>query len=120
MHLVCLGVVRRMLNFLCSGPRVCKLSQQHLHIISDRLHGLRNQLPSELPRQPRSLKHLKRWKATEYKQFLLYTGMSVLKDVVTKEVNEHFLCLSVSISVLLYFKPDDPRYLEKFRFANVF
>ena len=118
MHLVCLGVVRRMLNFLCSGPRVCKLSQQHLHIISDRLHGLRNQLPSEFPRQPRSLKHLKRWKATEYKQFLLYTGMSVLKDVVTKEVYQHFLCLSVSISVLLYFKPDDPTYLEKFRFAK--
>ena len=90
MHLVCLGVVRRMLNFLVSGPRICKLSHQQKTIISDRLHCLRNQLPSEFPRQPRSLTHLKRWKATEYKQFLLYTSMSVLKDVVPKNVYEHF------------------------------
>lgn len=35
MHLVCLGVVRRMLNFLQSGPRNCKLSQNQLCIISN-------------------------------------------------------------------------------------
>ena len=118
MHLVCLGVVRRMLNFFHSGPRICKLSQQHLQIISERLHQLRNQLPSEFPRQPRSLKHLKRWKATEFKQFLLYTGIHVLKNIVTKEIYEHFLCLSISISTLLYFKPDDPTYLERFHFTT--
>ncbi len=37
MHLVCLGVVRRMLLFLKKGPRVCKLSSQMLARISQKL-----------------------------------------------------------------------------------
>ena len=118
MHLVCLGVVRMMLNFLVNGPRMCKLSHQQKSIISDHLNCLRNKLPSEFPCQLRSLVNLKRWKATKYKQFLLYTGMSVLKDIIPRNVYEHFLSLTISISVLLYFKPNDSTYLEKFHFTE--
>ena len=93
MHLVCLGVVKRILYFLQGGPRICRLSRGQLTIISTRLDALRNQLPAEFARQPRGLKHLKRWKATEFKQFLLYTGMFVLKGVVKKELYDHFLTI---------------------------
>ena len=101
MHLVCLGVVRRMLNHLHNGPRICKLSQQQLTIISDRLDSLRNQLPSEFPRQPRSLKHLKRWKATEYKQFLLYTGISTKKCCLQRSLSTFLksCCFNFSFAV---------------------
>ena len=118
MHLVCLGVVKRILYFLQGGPRTCKLSQGQLAIISSRLNALRNQLPSEFARQPRGLKHLKRWKATEFKQFLLYTGMIVLKGIVSKELYDHFVSLTVSISVLMYFKPSDEEYMELFSFTK--
>lgn len=33
MHLVCLGVVRRILNFLKQGPRECKLSQRQIETV---------------------------------------------------------------------------------------
>ena len=118
MHLVCLGVVRGMLYFLTTGPRICKLSHNQIDLISTRLTTLRNQLPTEFARQPRSLKSLKRWKATEFKQFLLYTGMSVLKGVLPTATYKHFLCLSVSISILLYYRPDDLNYMELFNFAK--
>ena len=118
MHLVCLGVAKRILYFLQGGPRICRLSQAQLSIISTRLDALRNQLPAEFARQPRGLKHLKRWKASEFKQFLLYTGMFALKGVVKKEVYNHFLTLSIAISILMYFDATDANYMELFEYTK--
>lgn len=58
-------------------------------------------MPSEFARQPRSLEELERWKATEFRQFLLYTGPVVLRKIVSKKKYEHFLTLTVGISILL-------------------
>jgi len=44
MHLVCLGVVRRMLHFM---PNTCKLSFQQRSRISDNLKSLNGKLPRE-------------------------------------------------------------------------
>ncbi len=74
MHLVCLGVVRRMLHYMKGGPKTCIPSFQQRSEISDKLKALNGELPSEFARQPRSLLELDRWKATELRQFLLYTG----------------------------------------------
>ena len=101
MHLVCLGVTKRILFYLRKGPRTCKLSSQQINQISSQLVLLKGAMPSEFARQPRSLLEVDRWKATEFRQFLLYTGPIVLKGIVSKEVYEHFLALSVAISILL-------------------
>jgi hypothetical protein len=69
--------------------------------ISENLISLSGKLPSEFARQPRSLEELERWKATEFRQFLLYTGPVVLKKIVPKELYVHFLALTVGISILL-------------------
>jgi hypothetical protein len=86
MHLVCLGVTKRLLHYLKNGPKACKLSSLHILQISEHLVSLHGSMPSEFARQPCSLIELARWKATEYRQFLLYTEPVVLCDVVTKEV----------------------------------
>ena len=101
MHLVCLGVVKRMLVFLRQGPAVCKLSFQQRSQISGNLMSLRGKLPSDFARQPRSLLELDRWKATEFRQFLLYTGSVVLKGILSREMYTHFLTLSVALSIML-------------------
>jgi len=101
MHLVCLGVVKRLLCFLKKGPPECRLSQRKVGEISTLLVSLSGKLPSEFARQPRPLAELDRWKATEFRQFLLYTGPVVLKKVLHRNVYEHFLCLTVAVSILL-------------------
>lgn len=42
-----------------------------------------------------------RWKSTEWRQFLLYTGLVVLRDVLSPEEYNHFVSLSVAMSILL-------------------
>lgn len=101
MHLVCLGVVRRMLNWFKCGPATCKLSFRQRTEISERLQALNGKLPSEFARQPRSLLELDRWKATELRQFLLYTGPVVLRKVVSGVIYSHFLRLMVAMAIFL-------------------
>ena len=101
MHLVCLGVVRRLLRYITIGPRYCRLSRVQIEILSDRLIGLNGEMPSEFARQPRSLSDLDRWKATEFRQFLLYTGPVVLRGILNNQMYTHFLILSTAMSILL-------------------
>lgn len=101
MHIVILGVVRRLMLFLTKGPNHCRLSVRQKGEISQKLNALRGKMPSEFARQPRGLHDLDRWKATELRQFLLYTGPVVLKDVLSPEKYSHFLSLTVSMSIML-------------------
>ena len=103
MHLVCLGVVRRLLYVLkgqINGTNVGKLSASSVKTISDRLMNLNGLFPSEFARQPRPLDCLDRWKATEFRTFLLYTGLVVLRGVLPSTAYKHFLSLSIAIRVL--------------------
>lgn len=70
-------------------------------------------MPKEFNRKPRSLKELDRWKATELRQFLLYTGPIILKDILDESRYVHFLKLSVSIRILLSDKIEAYNIAEK-------
>ncbi|XP_067620084.1 uncharacterized protein [Eurosta solidaginis] len=47
----------------------------------------------EFARKPRCFEEIKRWKAVEFRQFILYMGIFVLKDSVDANVYNHFLLL---------------------------
>ena len=47
-----------------------RLSQKQVKEISFKLESLTGTVVSEFARQPRSLEELRRWKATEFRQFL--------------------------------------------------
>jgi len=101
MHLVCLGITRRLLVALKDGNRLCKLSGNLINQLSEKLIQFKSAIPSEFVRRPRSMNELKRWKATEFRQFLLYTGPVALKGILSKEAYAHFLTLSIGVSLLL-------------------
>ena len=103
MHLVCLGVTRRILYFLkgnINGTKHGKLSCTMINQISDKLLQLNGKLPSNFSRQPRGLFELDRWKATELRSFLLYTGMIVLKGIISVPMYKHFIRFAIAIRIL--------------------
>lgn len=71
MHLVCLGVVRKLLLMWMRGPLIFRLPSKIVDRISDRLVEMRPYVPVEFVRRPRSLREVDHWKATEFREFLL-------------------------------------------------
>ncbi|KAK9977083.1 hypothetical protein ABG768_018904 [Culter alburnus] len=101
MHLVCLGIMRRLLHlWLKMGPLTCRLSGFQINTLTERLVNAQRSVPMEFARKPRALREIDRWKATEFRQFLLYTGPVMLKDLLTTEVYKNFLLLFVGIFIL--------------------
>lgn len=62
MHLVCLGVMRKLIILWLSGPLNIRLSNYSREKISMKLIKLRKSVPSNFARRPRSLKYVKHWK----------------------------------------------------------
>ncbi|XP_047143313.1 uncharacterized protein LOC124817377 isoform X1 [Hydra vulgaris] len=103
MHLVCLGAMRRILYYFkgaYKGILKGRLSASSIGQISCRLTNLNGKLPTEFARQPRSLIELNRWKATEFRMFLLYVGIVALKGILDHKAYKHFLSLVLSIRML--------------------
>lgn len=100
MHLVCLGVMRRLLHLWLKGPLACRLSGLQVKNLSEKLLKIRKCVPVEFARRPRSLNEVDRWKASEFRQFLLYTGPVLLKDFLHTAVYQHFLLLFVGVFIL--------------------
>ena len=101
MHLVCLGVMRRLILLWMSGPLSCRQGSSVITSISAKLVEFKQFIPIEFARRPRSLNEFKRWKATEFRQFWLYTGQVALVDQLPDAMYKNFLLLSVSIHILV-------------------
>lgn len=56
--------------------------------------------PSEFARKTRSFEEVIRFKATEVRQFLLYTGIVLLKGFLSEDAYTHFLKLSMAYRLL--------------------
>ncbi|ODM87221.1 hypothetical protein Ocin01_19461 [Orchesella cincta] len=101
MHLICLGVVRKLIYLWTKGKkspgRICRSSIEKLN---NRLGNIRRHTPAEFSRKPRSLKEIDHWKATELRQFLFYTGPVILRGILDDDHYLHFLSLSVAASIL--------------------
>ena len=102
MHLVHLGVMKRLLLLWIRGPveNLCRIGRVAVNTISERLISVQKYLPHEFNRKCRSLNEVDRWKATEFRQFLLYSAPVVLHDVLSQERYEPFMLLFVAIYCL--------------------
>lgn len=101
MHLMCLGVTKKFIvNTWCFGRPPHRLRSSDIIILSNKLISFQTHMPSDFARRPRSLMESKRWKATEFRQFLLYSGPVVLKSVLQKQKYEHFLTLHIAARIL--------------------
>lgn len=101
MHVLCLGVMRRIVLLWSSGPTSCRMSHALLKAVSDRLITYRPFMPRQFARKPRALSEVKMWKATEFRTLLLYTGPVALKGLLSHKLYQNFMCLSVAITICL-------------------
>lgn len=100
LHLVCLGVMKKLLTLWSEGPLECRLSNSMIEKINERLASAEFSRPAEFSRNIRGLETFKRWKATELRTFLLYTGPVVLKNILSNKVYNHFLLFHSAIRIL--------------------
>lgn len=109
MHLVCLGVVKKLLSALVCGKysRRSKLPARSISIMSKRLETLKEYCPSDFARRPKSLDTCTKYKATEFRQFLLYTGPVVTYGILDQQLYTHFLFLHVAIRILVSASPSE-------------
>lgn len=101
MHLILLGVVKKLINMWLAGPLKTRLSPAHISKISKKLVILRRSIPSEFGRRPRSIWDFRHWKATEFRTFLLYCGPVVLKNILPIVLYENFILLHSAVTILL-------------------
>ncbi|EFN84695.1 hypothetical protein EAI_00175, partial [Harpegnathos saltator] len=100
MHLVCLGVMRKLLYIWLFGDFKVRLQHRKVETISSELENvLKLYMPCEFVHKPRSLALVKLWKATEFRNVLLYTGCVAFK-LLRKDLYHHFLVLHAAIRIL--------------------
>lgn len=90
-----------------------KFSFREISDISDSLLQLVPYIPHEFCRKPRALKEVNRWKATEFRLFLFYTGAVVLKNKVDSDKYKKIVCLHVAITFL-----STSMYQDNIEYAN--
>ncbi|XP_046402073.1 uncharacterized protein LOC124168026 isoform X1 [Ischnura elegans] len=122
MHLVCLGVMRKLLLGWLKGSLSVRLQARKVVHLNSKIQNIVKHVPWEFARKPRSVNEVLRWKATEFRMFLVYTGPFLLKGILSKSAFKHFLSLHYAIRILLssdYLKHGDyARALLKYFVKN--
>lgn len=103
MHCVLLGVVRKLLNLWFSPTNHSESfyvgREKTMTQINARLLNIKP--PKHITRRPRVINERHYWKANEFKNFLLFYGVSCLYDILNKDFLNHFVLLSEAIFLLL-------------------
>ena len=95
MHLLYLGVTRKVLHFLVARKASCQsLKPAQRTELSNWLISVKNYIPSDFARKPRGINELDRWKATEFRLFLLYLVPSLWLLFDKSAVWKHLMLLS--------------------------
>lgn len=112
LHLIDLGIMKRLLNGWKTGTLnnfSAKWSAKQTEGISSYLKTCK--LPREFNRPVRSLDHLARWKGTEFRTFLLYLSIIVLKkSFESSEIVDHFLNFFCAIQICIRRDQDQSNY----------
>ncbi|XP_036143526.1 uncharacterized protein LOC114255061 [Monomorium pharaonis] len=105
MHCLLLGAMKRLLchkryGWIYGKPHY-KLRARDVNKISENLSKIKKFIPHEFSRKTRSIIECKRYKATEFRFFVLYAGPIVLKDILSPKIYNHFITLSLASSIMI-------------------
>ena len=102
MHQICLGVMKKLIEFWIPSQK----AKRHFSATDQgradlRLIRMKPFISRDFARKPRPLSDFRHWKATEFRQFLLYTGWHVMKGILPERLFRHFTSFSVACCILV-------------------
>ncbi|CAN7937870.1 unnamed protein product, partial [Ixodes hexagonus] len=100
MHLVCIGVVHKLMRVWFKGPKACRMGSKVKDELSSKSEALRLFVPSDFSRRPRTFWDMEMWKATEFRLLLLYTGPVIFLSTVRPDLQANFMILHCAIMIL--------------------
>lgn len=100
LHVVCLGVVKKLVNLWMSGDTRSLMPKRTIDQISEWLINISTSQPSCFQRKERPLSDFGYFKGSELRTFLLYAGPVALKDNIPHNMYENFLMLHTAITIL--------------------
>jgi len=106
MHLCCLGIMKKMLHLLIRGstvPNACgsvRLSKSQIERINNRMKIITKCLSSDFARIPSDINDYKTFKATEFRQIMMYTGPYIFKNIVSQPVYNNFMIFNILMRLL--------------------
>lgn len=102
MHLLYGGVAKRIIFWLVTDAVnfKFKLHATQIDVINNKLALAAISQPSEFNRSVKDLRQFKQFKCTQYRVFLLYLSIVVLKDVLPSFQYDHFLLLFSGVRIL--------------------
>lgn len=102
LHLVYLGVFRRLLKTWLSWIGNFRLHWTVVNAISDQLMTLAATLPCDFNRSIRELKYFAQFKATELRRMCHYDSILIFRDHINNNVYRHFLLLYAALYILAH------------------
>lgn len=103
LHLLDLGIMKRCLIRWVFGEKMYnrKWSKINVDYASRLLENSQKFMPKEIHRAIRNLKCLRKWKGLEFRTVLVYVGIVVFKNILSKEEYDHFLILFCAVRICL-------------------
>lgn len=101
MHCTHLGVTKKMLTLILNKKcPLFVLQTKGIEEMNKKFLELGRFIPCEFQRKPRSFDEVPRFKASEFRQIALYTGMVLFKEFFPNQMYEHFLKFCLALRLL--------------------
>ena len=101
MHSILLGSFKRLVSFFLYGKKGerfnCKIRAADVLQINELIRSMRVFVPSDFQRKMRDLSHFEYFKATEFRQLLLYFGPHIFRLFLSTEYYELFCSLHFAV-----------------------
>lgn len=101
MHMACLGIMKNLLNrWIRERRSTFALKQSFITLISNKMENMSTLAPHEFTRIPRGFQNFEKWKATEFRFFMLYAGPVVLLESLSNRLYRNFMYLHYAMRIV--------------------
>lgn len=99
LHVILLGIVRKLMSLFWNKVPF-KISVSQKSVVEQKVKLLHKFFPSDFARKPRSFDELERFKGSEFRTLLFYTGFIIFQDILPSKMYNNFCILIFIVKIL--------------------